>query len=324
VLNIYPAQKTASGSQNVVDHGGAHNAVWWDLLDATDEERAAVEQATGLRVPTREQISEIESSSRLYTEGDVVYVSAPTISRNDSGALIVFPIGLVLAPNNLVTVRFAPLTSVDGFAAHFKTQAAGDATSADVFTGLLEAIVDRMADVLEYIEGHLDDISDAIFRSESRKPGLADRALRGNMRHIGQTGDHISKLRDSLLAFDRMVPFVVDNSRVWMPPRLAPRFRMLRNDIDSLKNYDEHLMNKVQFLLDATIGLIGIGQSDIFKLLTVVSVVFMPPTLVAGVYGMNFKHMPELDWAWGYTYGWAFIIVSGLLPLIWFRIRGWI
>jgi len=99
---------------------------------------------------------------------------------------------------------------------------------------------------------------------------------------------------------------------------------MLRNDIDSLKNYDEHLMNKVQFLLDATIGLIGIGQSDIFKLLTVVSVVFMPPTLVAGVYGMNFKHMPELDWAWGYTYGWAFIIVSGLLPLIWFRIRGWI
>jgi len=105
-----------------------------------------------------------------------------------------------------------------------------------------EAIVDRMADVLEYVDGHLDDISDAIFRSESRKPGLADRALRGNVRYIGQTGDHISKLRDSLLAFDRMEPFVVDNSRVWMPPRLAPRFRMLHNDIDLLKNYDEHLV----------------------------------------------------------------------------------
>jgi len=324
VLNIYPPQETASGSPKAVDQGGADHAVWWDLLDATDEERAAVEQATGLRVPTREQVSEIESSSRLYTEGDIVYVSAPTISRNDLGGLVVLPIGLVLSPNSLVTIRFAPLASVDGFAARFKSQAVADVTSADVFTGILEAIVDRMADVLEYIEGQLDEISDAIFRSESRKPGRADRALRENVRRIGRTGDHISKLRDSLLALDRMVPFVQDNSRVWFPRRLAPRFKMLRKDIDSLKNYDEHLMNKVQFLLDASIGLIGIGQSDIFKLLTVVSVVFMPPTLVAGVYGMNFKHMPELDWAWGYSFGWAFIIVSALLPLIWCRIRGWI
>lgn len=324
MLNIYPPQKTASGSQNAVGRDGAHDMVWWDLLDATDEERAAVEQATGLRVPTRGQISEIENSSRLYTDGDVIYVSAPTITRDDSGAPVVVPLGLVLSPTRLVTVRFAPLTSMDGFAAHFKTQAPEDATSSDVFTGILEAIVDRMADVLEYIEGDLDKLSEAIFRSDRRKPGLADRRLRENVRHIGRTGDHISKLRDSLLALDRMVPFVQDHSRVWLPSRLAPRFRMLHSDIESLRNYDEHLMNKVQFLLDASIGLIGIGQSDIFKLLTVVSVVFMPPTLVAGVYGMNFKHMPELEWAWGYTYGWAFIVISGLLPLIWCRVRGWI
>lgn len=324
MLNMYPTQETASGSQKVADPGGAHKAIWWDLLNGTDGERATVERATGLRVPTRAEISEIQSSSRLYTEGDVVYLSAPTISRNDSGALDMLPLGLVLSPEYLVTVRFAQSTSVDGFANQLKTLATAEVTSADVFAGLVEAIVNRLADVLEYIEAHLNDISDAIFHVEERRPGLADRALRENLRHVGRTGDHISKLRDSLLALDRMVPFVADNGRVWMSPRLLPRFRMLRTDIESLKNYDEHLMNKVQFLLDASIGLINIGQSDIFRILTVVSMVGIPPTLVAGIYGMNFKDMPELNWAWGYAYAWAFMIVSAIVPLLWCRLRGWL
>lgn len=324
MLNVYPPQETASGSGKLADQAAPHKPVWWDLLDGTDEERAIVEHATGLRVPTRTQISEIESSSRLYIEGEAVHVSVPTISRNASGTLVVLPVGFVLSPDCLVTVRFAPLTSVEAFAARCKAHAAGETSSFDVYTGLLEAIVDRMADVLEYIEAHLDDISDAIFHSDERRPGVADRALREKLRHIGRTGDHISKLRDSLLAIDRMVPFVVDNSQAWMPARLIPHLRTLRRDVDSLKDYNLHLSNKVQFLLDASIGLISIGQSDIFKLLTVVSVVGIPPTLVAGIYGMNFKDMPELNWAWGYAYGWAFIIVSALVPLIWCRLRGWI
>lgn len=324
MLNIYTPKATASGSQDLADQGGPHNALWWDLLDGTDEEKARVEQATGLQVPTRAQISEIESSSRLHVDGDAIHVSAPAVSRSDSGTLVVSPIGFVLSPDHLVTVRFAALPSMETFASRFKTHATVDTTSSDVFTGLMEAIVDRLADVLEQIEAHLDEISGAIFHYEERQPGRTDRALRETLRHIGQTGDHISKLRDSLLALDRIVPFVADNGQAWISRRLTPRFRMLHGDIGSLKEFDEHLSNKVQFLLDASLGLIGIGQSDIFKILTVVSVVGIPPTLVAGIYGMNFKNMPELNWAWGYEYGWAVMIISAIVPLIWCKLRGWI
>lgn len=324
MLNIYPPQDIASGSQKVTDQGRPHKAVWWDLIDATDEENAAVERATGLKVPTREEISEIESSSRLYVDDGAVHVSAPAIHRSDSGTFVVTPIGFVLSPDHLVTVRFAPLASVDSFAAHFGTHGTGDATSSEVFTGLLEAIVDRLADVLEHLEALMDDISGAIFHSEELRPGRADQALRPTLRQIGRIGDHISKLRDALLVLDRMVPFVADHGQAWMSPMLTPRFQTLQRDIASLKDYDEHLSNKVQFLLDASLGLIGIGQSDIFRILTVVSVVGIPPTLVASIYGMNFKNMPELEWAWGYEYGWALILVTAAIPLILCKLRGWI
>ena len=324
MLNLYPQQEAPRSSQDATGDSPVPKPVWWDLLDGTDEERARVERSTGLQVPTKAQISEIESSSRLYIEGDALYLSAPVISRGGAGAPTVSPIGLVLSPHYLVTVRFAALPSFETFAARFNAPAVGVTTSAEVFVGLLEAIIDRLADVLEQIGLQLDEISDMVFHSGEGRPGRADRALRETLRHVGRAGDHISKLRDSLLAFDRMVPFVMENGEAWIPEKLQSRSKTLRRDIFSLKDYDEHLSNKVQFLLDASLGLIGIEQSDIFKILTVVSVVGIPPTLVAGIYGMNFKDMPELNWAWGYEYGWALIIISAVIPLIWCRIRGWI
>jgi magnesium transporter len=324
VLNLYPRQDVPTGSQDASDDWGVPKPIWWDLLDGTDEERATVQQSTGLQLPTKAQISEIESSSRLYIEGDALYLSAPVISRGESGTPVVSPIGFVLSPHYMVTVRFAALPSFETFTARINASVDGVTTSSELFVGLLEAIIDRLADVLEQIGVHLDEISDEVFHSGEGRPRRADRVLRENLRHLGRTGDHISKLRDSLLVFDRMVPFVMDNGEAWIPEKLHGRTRTLRRDIISLKDYDEHLSNKVQFLLDASLGLIGIEQSDIFKILTVVSVVGIPPTLVAGIYGMNFKNMPELNWAWGYEYGWAVIIISAVIPLIWCRLRGWI
>jgi magnesium transporter len=324
VLNLYPRQDAPRNSQDASGDSQVTKPVWWDLLDGTEEERAIIERSTGLRVPTKAQTSEIESSSRLYIEGDTLYLSAPAISRGESGAPRVSPIGFVLSPHYLLTVRFAVLPAFETFASRVNASVVGVTTSSEAFLGLLEAIVDRLADVLEQIGAHLDEISDTIFHSGDHRPGRTDRALRETLRHLGQTGDHISKLRDSLLVFDRMVPFVMDNGEAWIPQKLLPRSRTLRRDIISLKDYDEHLSNKVQFLLDASLGLIGIEQSDIFKILTVVSVVGIPPTLVAGIYGMNFKDMPELNWAWGYAYGWVLIIISAVVPLIWCRLRGWI
>lgn len=322
MLNFYPRRDRSPEPQHQGDD--AAQTIWWDLLDGNDQERAAVERATGLEVPTLAQISEIESSSRLYTRGDALYLSAPVAFRNPAErAPATSSVGIVLSPRCMVTVRFAPLPAFDAFAAKFDTPAA-PATGVEAFVGLLEVIADRLADALELIGSDLDRISEAIFHANENRPRRADQLLRETLRHVGRMGDHISKLRDSLLAFGRMVPFVTDNAGQWIPETLRGRFRTLRRDISSLRDYDEHMSNKVQFLLDASLGLISIQQSDIFKILTVVSVVGIPPTLVAGIYGMNFKNMPELGWAWGYEYGWALIIVSAVIPLVWCRLRGWI
>ena len=119
------------------------------------------------------------------------------------------------------------------------------------------------------------------------------------------------------------MPYVENNGAAWLPPEATSRLQTLRQDIYSLSQYDEHLTNKLQLLLDATLGLINIDQNNIIKVLTVVSVVGVPPTLVASMYGMNFHNMPELAWSWGYPYALALIALSAVAPLLWFRWRGW-
>ncbi|MBN8889304.1 MAG: hypothetical protein J0H91_03295 [Rhodospirillales bacterium] len=144
------------------------------------------------------------------------------------------------------------------------------------------------------------------------------------LRSVGHAGDLISKMRDTLLGLGRMLPFVQVAAKDWIPAELRPRFKTLRADIQSLTDYDAHLANKVQFLLDATLGYISIEQNNIIRVLTVVSVVGVPPTFVASMYGMNFEGMPELHWHFGYPYALLLILLSAVLPLVWFRVRGWL
>jgi magnesium transporter len=195
---------------------------------------------------------------------------------------------------------------------------------------LLEAVVDRIADVLERIAGELDALSHRLFRAGPtvplrRRGAAAESAdLRVILRRIGRNGDLSSKIRDGLLGIGRIVPFVLSTAAEWLPADVKPRLETVRQDVASLNDYDAHLVNKLQLLLDATLGMINIEQNNIIKVLTIVSVVGVPPTLVASMYGMNFRHMPELDWTWGYPYGLAVIALSAVLPLLWFKWRGWL
>lgn len=311
MLTLYPADAGPAG------------AIWFDLADPTEAERAVVETATGLSVPTLAQISEIESSSRLNAVGDALYLSTPAVARNTADAPEVSPIGLVLSPRHLISVRFAELTAFRTAGERFPSCT----SSAEAFVLLFEAIVDRLADVLEQVGLRLDQLSKDVFQTEPHaqtRHRAADAALRDTLRTVGRIGDHVSKIRDVLLGVGRIVAYVSETAHGWLPEGLASRLKTLRRDIDSLRDYDGHLDSKVQFLLDATLGFITIQQNNIFKILTVVSVVGIPPTLVAGIYGMNFKNMPELSWSWGYEFGWVAIIVSALIPLAWFRRRHWI
>lgn len=299
------------------------DAVWVDLLTPTPEEIAAVEEASGLTLPTKADLSEIETSSRLRTEGDVLCLSAPLVYRSQTQDPGTTPVGFVLAPELLVTMRFEALNAFDTY------ERAARGGAADVFVGLIEAIVDRIADVLERIAAELDALSHRLFRSRSigggdRRTRAQENAdLRSILRRLGASGDLASKIRDSLLALARIVPYAAAMRGAELPASVRTRLETLRHDLASLSDYEAHLLNKVQLLMDATLGLINVEQNDIIKVLTVVNVVGVPPTLVASMYGMNFKYMPELDWAWGYPYGLAVIAVSAILPLIWFKWRGW-
>jgi magnesium transporter len=297
--------------------------VWVDLLSPTQGEIATVEEASGLTLPTQAELGEIETSSRLRTDGDVLSLSAPLVHRARTDYPESTPVGFVLAPELLVTVRYEPLTAFDTY----EREARGSAT--EIFAGLIEAIVDRIADVLENIAAELDMVSHRLFRTRSigggdRRTRAQENAdLRSILRRLGASGDLASKIRDSLLALARIVPYVATMRGPELPTTVKTRLDTLRQDLTSLNDYEFHLLSKVQLLMDATLGLINVEQNDIIKVLTVVNVVGVPPTLVASMYGMNFKYMPELDWSWGYPYGLALIVISALAPLIWFKWRGW-
>ncbi len=300
--------------------------VWIDLLSPTDEERSAAERLTGLRVPAQADLAEIESSSRLASEGQTLYLSTPMSYRSADGLSMTAPLGFVLSPDHLMTVRFTELPIFDQYAERF-VGSASRSCSVAAFLGLLEAIVDRLADVLEHVGADLDAISRRVFRPErTGRPNSArmDLQLRATLRAVGSAGEQVSKIRDSLLGVSRIAQYTNEVAGDWIPEGLRPRFKTLRQDIASLADYDIQLTNKVQFLLDATLGFINIEQNNSIKILTIVSVVGVPPTLMASIYGMNFKNIPELQWEYGYAYGLAVIVLSGILPLLWFKRRGWI
>jgi len=298
-------------------------ATWIDLCDATEEERSAVERATGLRVPDQSAVREIETTSRVYTENGALYLSTPIpASANASEPLSA--VGFVLTQRVLISVRFTGNPAFDGLSQGFQGPNARPAS--DVFLRILETLVDRAADTLEHCSSELDGLSQRAFHSERlRRRALktVSEKLRATLRKLGQIGDHISQIRDTLLGFGRIAAFVCETGNTVMSADDRPRLLAVRADITSLNDYQQHLSGKVQFLLDATLGFISIEQNDVVKALTIVSVVGVPPVLVGGIYGMNFDHMPELHWVLGYPFALLLMLITGLLPLVWFKWRGW-
>jgi magnesium transporter len=299
--------------------------IWIDLLDPTDDEKKFVESRTGLRVPSMEALSEIESTSRLIVDHGVIYLSTPLVAQGDTADYYTSPAGFILSPTLLITVRFAEQSTFNVVAEKVRADKSLR-SSAGIFTTLMEALVDRGADVLERLGGELDKISRAVFRGDPTKRRhtvRSNESLRQALAKIGTIGDRLSQARDVFLGIDRIVPFVVGLKHDWIIPEFESRLGAVAKDTASLNAYEEHLSNKVQFLLDAVLGFITIEQNDLFKILTIVSVVGIPPTVMAGIWGMNFKSMPELSWEFGYPLSLAVIVLSAVIPLIWFKWRGW-
>jgi magnesium transporter len=198
----------------------------------------------------------------------------------------------------------------------------------DVFASLIEGMVDYGADMLEQIGVALNGLSRGIFHDYRKQKSAhsvrrKNRELNEALLAIGSNGDHLSQIRESLLGLQRIVPFAAEKAQAWMKPEIQTRLKTVNRDLLSLADFEVHLSNKIQFLLDATLGFINTEQNDIFKVLTIVSVVGIPPTFVASMYGMNFHNMPEYSWTYGYEFGLLVIVVSTLVPIVWFKWRGW-
>jgi magnesium transporter len=315
MLSVYPKGKVSEAK-----------AIWLDLRDPDPAEIAKVETLAGVAVPSRESLSEIESTSRLRAGDGVLFMSVPMITHVEGSGPQVAPIGFVLSHERLVTVRFGALPAFDAVAGRFAETGQQPATSLEVFVGLCEGMVDRLADALERTAGELRTLSATAFHApdtKGRKAIRSNKVIRAQLRQVGRMGDHLSEKRDALLALGRAVDFACSRTADWGDGQIEARMNGLKLDVASLDDYEVHLSDKVQFLLDAMVGLIGIAQNDIFKILTIVSIVGIPPTLIAGIYGMNFKGMPEYDWALGYPYGLTMIALSAIIPLTWFKWRGW-
>lgn len=308
-------------------HQGAEleRAVWIDLCQPTDDEARSVAAATGFRVPAYAEVSEIEASSRLVERDGILYLSMPLITMADGPRVV--SAGFVLSRKQLLTVRFAPSQVFEAYISRRATDTVARKSGAHVLVDLLDAIVDRQADAMEKIHADLDVISHRVFSlAGNTRTGrkIEDQLLRNTLAELGRIGDLVSHIRESLLGAARLLPFIDGNTSEWLSVDLRHHLTTLKDDILSLSDFDNHMVDKIQFLLDATLGFINIAQNDVMKVMTIASVVGIPPVLVAGIYGMNFKNIPEYDWSFGYLYAWILIIVTIIIPLAIFRWRKWI
>ena len=301
--------------------------LWIDLVDPSEEDDTRIEQATGLTLPSAHQLAEIETSSRLVVEGDVLLMSTPVLFRED-GIVYTTPVGFVLSREVLVTIRAHDLKSFTDYVLARQAHTAGSHEApVDVLIGLLDSIIARMADGMEAVGAELDAVSREIFGVASRdarqKPNRIERKLSATLQTVGRSGDTTSHARDSLLGLNRLLVFLSNKGGKFVSADQRERLEVLRQDVAALGDYENRLTDKVQFLLDSTLGFINVEQNKTFKLLTIASVIGIPPTFVVGLYGMNFKNMPEYDWTYGFQWGLFLVLMSGVVPVVWLRLKGW-
>jgi magnesium transporter len=296
--------------------------LWMDLVSPTAEEERILESRLGLDIPTREEMEEIEVSSRLYSEDGGAFMTATLPSRTDTDDLLMAPVTFVLAADKLITVRYHEPRAFNTFPQRAGQVSLGCTRGDTILIALLEAVVDRLADVLERLRREVDVISHDIFRTDAA--GQVSRDFNRALQGIGRKGDLASNLQDSLVSLQRLTGFFGQVAQRADDKDLRGRIRTLSRDVQSLLDHTSFLSQKITFVLEATLGLINIEQNNIIKIFSIAAGIFLPPTLIASIYGMNFVHMPELRWQLGYPLAFVVMLLSALLPFWWFKRRGWL
>jgi magnesium transporter len=300
------------------------DTVWYDLLDPTPEEDAFVEKCLDISVPTRAEMREIEASSRFYEEKGASYMTAFIVHNIEANVPTGSAVTFILSGNALVTVRYA---NPKAFQMYLLRAGKGDAscnTGAAVMIGLIESLIERKADLIQLIQDRADKIANAIFEHQGgRRRG--DKKLEVLLKGTGAQGDTVARAQEAATSLERVVHFFeVSACERNCDAKILQRIQGAEKDINSLQENMQFLSTRMNFLLDATLGMLSNEQNQIIKLFSVMAVMLMPPTLVASVYGMNFRHMPELEWLEGYPMALGLMFFSALIPFLYFRRKRWL
>ncbi|MCW5697569.1 MAG: magnesium transporter CorA family protein [Bauldia sp.] len=320
---------TETGPKKIAENPDAaalSKAHWIDIKDPTHEEDRAAERFLGVPVPTAEEASEIEFSSRFYVDGGAVGMTATILSGVDLNEPALTPFTFVLHGDKLATVRYADFVAFRQFMARSSHPESGCDDPIGIVFAITEAIIDRLADVVEKTGAEIDKLNGEIFRRVTPGGRRRERRLEAILTQIGNQNDIVSKARESIASLERMIQFITAGR----PGPLAridkdeePRLKLMQRDIRSLSDQTSYLSNKTTFLLDATLGLISVQQNEVIRILTVAATILLPPTLIGTIYGMNFTFMPELDWPWGYPLALGLMAVAALIPFVYLKRRGW-
>ena len=291
------------------------DVVWIDLLSPSREEELAVEAALGVELPTAEEMAQIEPSSRLYQEAGGTFMTASLLARSEDGPRTE-PVTFVLVRGMLVTIRYAEFRAFSVFGE--RAPASGVANGSSALLGLLDAVIERLAEILEETGDAVEVNSAAIFqRPESKlfEPLLTE---------LARAQSATSITRTSLVSLARLLSFASLAQEIAADAECSAHLKSLQSDAQSLTEHASFQSTHISFLLDAALGLINIDQNGIIKFFSVAAVIFMPPTLVASIYGMNFHNMPELSWPFGYPMALCLMVISAVVPVLWFKRRGWL
>ncbi len=300
------------------------NAIWFDLVNPAPGEDKLIERRLGIAIPTREEMQEIEVSSRLYVEHHARFMTATLMCNSDTVAPKTTPVTFILAGRKLVTVRYdepRPFAIVDH---KLGRNCSADLTGEAVLMELLDAVIDREADLLERIGLEVDQVSRDIFDPTGEGPNRS-LTYQTMLKTIGSKGDLTSKVRESLVSIGRLLLFLANEAEgMRWPKDVRLQLVSMQRDVQSLSDHATYLANKTTFLLDALLGVVTLEQNNVIKIFSIAAVVLLPPTLVATIYGMNFKNMPEIDWKYGYPLALGMMVVAAIVPYVIFKWKKWL
>jgi magnesium transporter len=323
MVRIITQQGTLLDWNDEKKHPFPDNLVFLDLLNPTREEEVGSEHWLEYQLPTREEMQEIEESSRLYMENGALYMTGWIPVGLETSVPDTSPITFVVAPDCLTVVRYADPQAFRVLPDQVRKQCQVPLRSDAIFLLLIELIVARVADALQMVEADMKKIGREVFaRDTARANAKIEKDLGEVVKLLGRRNALVANLRESLLSINRLLQYFLANAATWMHGSLATQFRSVLRDIKSLDDYTNQQTQEMAFLLDSCLGLINIQQNQIIKIFTVASVLFLPPTVIASIYGMNFTHMPELEWPWAYPAVLVLLVLSAAGPILYFRRKG--